>query len=59
MCPSGTLIKRFIDLLIDWGRMMSMHTLTYLACEQLVIGVTQLQRKKWARQPVNELCTWG
>ena len=28
----------------------------YLACEYMVIGDT-LQRKKWARQSMNELCT--
>lgn len=37
--------------------MMTNHTLMYLAIEHMVIGVRQLQRKKWARQLVNESCT--
>ena len=42
---------------MNWGKMITNHTLMYLACEQMVIGVIQLQSKKWVRQPTNELCT--
>ena len=31
--------------------------LLYLACEQIVIGVKQLQRKNWVRQAKREWCT--
>jgi hypothetical protein len=53
MYHGGTLIKR----LIDWGRVMTTHTLMCLACEHMVIGVRQLQRENWVGQPMNELCT--
>ena len=36
---------------------MSNHALLYLACEQMVLGVRQLQGKKWVRQPKKEGCT--
>ena len=39
--------------------MKTTHTLMYLACEQIVIGVRQLHMKKKARQPINEMCTWA
>jgi hypothetical protein len=31
--------------------------LIHLACEQMVVGVRQLQKKKWTRQPINEMHT--
>ena len=37
--------------------MMINHILMCLVCEQMVIRVRQLQRKKWARQPMDRLCT--
>ena len=37
--------------------MMTYHALMYLACEQIVIRVIQFQKKKWARQPMDILCT--
>ena len=33
------------------------HALVYLANEQMVFGVTQLQRKNFLKQPLKELCT--
>ena len=36
---------------------MTYHALMYLACEQMVAGVRQLQKKNWARQPTNEMRT--
>ena len=33
------------------------HTLLYLAYEQMVIKVRQLQRNNWVRQPKREWCT--
>ena len=42
---------------MGWGKMMTNHTLMYSTCEQKVIGVRQLMRKKWAKQPFNEMCT--
>ena len=35
---------------------MTYHALMYLACEQMVTGVGQLERKKWVTQPINKLC---
>jgi hypothetical protein len=35
---------------------MTYHGLMYLACEQMVTRVRQLQRKEWARL-INEMCT--
>jgi hypothetical protein len=32
--------------------MMTYHALMYLACKQMMIEFKQLQRKKWARQPL-------
>ena len=36
---------------------MNNHTLMFLACEHMVIGVKQLQRKKWAGEPIDEMRT--
>ena len=36
---------------------MTYRALMYLACEQMVTRVKQLPRKKWARQPINKICT--
>ena len=41
---------------MDWKKMMTYGALMYLACEQIVIGVVQLHRKKWARQHMDILC---
>jgi hypothetical protein len=44
---------------MDWKKKMTYHALMYLAGEQTVIGVRQLHKKKWARQPITEMCTWA
>lgn len=36
---------------------MNNHILMYLACGQMIIEVRQLLRNKWARQPMDRLCT--
>ena len=36
---------------------MTNHALMYLACKHIVIGVRQLQKKKWARQPIHKMHT--
>ena len=36
---------------------LTYHALMYVVCEHMRIGVTQLQRNKWARQPINKMCT--
>ena len=54
--PSGTLTKRFIDWWIE-KTMIIYHALMYLACEQMETRVKQLQGKKWARQPIDIVCT--
>jgi hypothetical protein len=33
------------------------HTLMYLACEQMVFGVIQLQKQNWVTQTKRECCT--
>jgi hypothetical protein len=33
------------------------HILLCLACEEMVFGVMQFQRKNWIRQPKKEWCT--
>ena len=43
---------------MDWKKMMTYHALMYLACEQMVTGVGQLERKKWVTQPINKMCAW-
>jgi hypothetical protein len=35
---------------------MTYHALIYLACEQIMVGVKQLHKKKWARQPMDIFC---
>ena len=45
-------IYRLID-----GNKMTYHALMYLACEQMMVGIKQLQKKKWARQLINGMCT--
>ena len=34
------------------------HIFLYLACEQIVFGVRQVQRKNWIKQPKKEWCKW-
>ena len=37
--------------------MITYYALMCLACEHMRIGVKQLQGKKWARQPMDIVCT--
>ena len=37
------------DLLIEYARMMTNHTLLYLSREHMVFGIRKLQRRKYAQ----------